>query len=141
MIGSVVKFRLKTDPAVRVFVGGRVRPGQLCADDKLPAVTYVVSGDDQDMQLDGPSGLVRYQVEVNSHAWKYGQSRKLARAVRDALIPLKEIVSGINVRSSFHEGSVDFEGRPSFSKSGKAPYRVRTLIGFWVREDKPAPIL
>jgi hypothetical protein len=57
------------------------------------------------------------------------------------LVPIKEIIEGVNVRASFHRGGSDFPGKPQFSKTDKAPLEVRVLIGFWVREDKPDPIV
>ncbi|HEY8593309.1 MAG TPA: DUF3168 domain-containing protein [Sphingomicrobium sp.] len=88
-LGEALIARLKADAGVQALAGSRIfwvaRP-QKGPGNQLPAVVLQVISGDRPQHLDGFEDMATAQVQANSFAREYGESRILAEAVSGALV-------------------------------------------------------
>lgn len=92
-------------PEVAALVGDRIAPLMLPEEASLPALTYVVVFDNPDEHQEGASGISTTNIQFS--AWAigteqesgYSATRRLAKAVRRALLGRRFTAEGIEIQA------------------------------------------
>jgi len=124
-LGQYLRLLLAGDLGVAALAGDRVHTEVLPQAPAVPAVVFTeVSGDD-DVGLDGPSGVGSRRVQVDSWARTRAESTALALAVRTALAGHAGAAGGFEVQAGFLlTERWDFEPETSL-------YRTSQDYEFW----------
>jgi len=107
---------LKDDVTISSYVGTRIYPVRMPQNVVYPAITYQIIGSTRFLTLSGPVSLVegRYQIDIWSNG--YGETKNIAKGIRDALQGFKGlmgttkvqgILQDINSEQDFYEDDTD----------------------------------
>jgi len=100
-LGSYLRLILTQDPAVAALAGDRVYSEVLPQAPKTPAVVFAVVSADEDVSLDGPTGVRRASLAVDSWAEKRADASALGIAVKRVLSGHSGAAAGFEVQSCF----------------------------------------
>ena len=110
---EALRAHLLADPAITGLVGQRVHWGRRPQAGALPSIILFRMGGDRHYATDGPSDLVASRVQVDCWGTSYGSAKNVARAVRDRLSGMREVVNGVAFRGSFIDAERDFSEGPA----------------------------
>jgi len=100
-LGAYLRQVLVSDPGVAALSQGRVYSEVLPQAPATPAVVFDVVSADEDLSLEGPTGVRRTSVAVDSWAEKRADATALGIAVRRVLSGHSGAAAGFEVQAVF----------------------------------------
>lgn len=100
-LGRYLRMVLTHDPGVAALAEDRVYSEVLPQAPKTPAVVFDLVSADEDQALDGPTGVRRTSIAVDSWAEKRADATALGIAVRRAFSGHSGAAGGLEVQSAF----------------------------------------
>jgi len=100
-LGQYLRMVLTQDPGVAARAADRVYSEVLPQAPKTPAVVFSLIGADEDYSLEGPTGVRRTSVVVDSWAEKRADATALGIAVKRALSGHSGAAGGFEVQTAF----------------------------------------
>ena len=100
-LGIYLRMVLTQDPSVAALAGDRVYSDVLPQAPKTPAVVITEVSADEDVSLDGPTGVQRTSLAVDSWAEKRADATALGLAVKKTLSGHSGAAGGFEVQSCF----------------------------------------
>jgi hypothetical protein len=100
-LGAYLRLVLTADPGVAALARERVYSEVLPQGPATPAVVFTEVSADEDVALDGPTGVRRTSLAVDSWAEKRADATALGIAVRTALSGHSGAAGGLEVQSCF----------------------------------------
>lgn len=120
---------LLTQPDVVTEVADGIYPLFIPQGREPPCIVYQQIDADRQVTFDGTSKLVNAFVQLDCLAMRYADARRMADAVRGALVDYSGSMSGTLVRACYIAGDQDLsEIEPGF-------YRVSLNFNLWYVED------
>lgn len=93
--------------AITTLIGTRIMPAPLRQDSDLPAVSYQLISQRDDVLHDGPQGLPDARLQLDCWADSYASARALAEAIRTAVHAYRGMMGVVNVQRAKVENIVD----------------------------------
>lgn len=100
-LGPYLRMLLTTDVGVAALVGNRVFTEVLPQAPTVPAVVFTEVAGDEDVALDGPTGVGSRRVQIDAWAKTRAEATALAVAVRTALAGHSGAAAGFEVHGVF----------------------------------------
>ena len=100
-LGPYLRMLLTADAGVAALVGDRVFTEVLPQAPTVPAVVFAQVAGDEDVALDGPTGVGSRRVQIDAWAKSRAEATALALAVRAALAGHSGAAAGFEVHGVF----------------------------------------
>jgi hypothetical protein len=106
---TAIKDSILADAAIVAFVGERVRPLGMAADDDRPYLTYLVTGrTTNDTLASGPADYRKAEFDIGVYADDYADVMDISDLLRDRLDGFGGTVAGVELDVDF-DGETDIE--------------------------------
>jgi hypothetical protein len=100
-LGKYLRMLLTSDAGVAALVADRVFTEVLPQAGDVPAVVFTEVAGDDDVALDGPTGLASRRVQVDSWARTRAEATELGLAVKAVLAGHAGAAAGLHVEGAF----------------------------------------